>query len=410
MFDIHDSSLRLQPAKPSHYKLSPVVQPQWRLPDLWHRAADDELEALRQRLCESYGVRHCLLLDRARSGLYLLCRAFGLDDEWILTSVMHRPSAIVLSNHASRLAFADVNEDMTIDPASVERLLTDRTCAILATHTYGRAADIIALRKLADKHGLALIENAVHMAGKSQVQGRTLGSWGDASIVSFNVDKPLGGILGGALLTNRDDIWRAVNTQQLGGPNTKEMRERIRTSFTAYRLKPLMLRLPAGRQHRGTADGLAEIESVGISIYERYTPRDIHPRQARVALSCMDREERSVVHRTSNAERLNGQLTHDDRYGLPQSTLERPHTYTYYPLLVRKGQRLELGEHLANAGIESKWRLAPLHTQTGFTEVRRDDLTRSEKLWSQHLLLPAGPSITSAQIDYLAKTLLSWKG
>ncbi|MFC3650341.1 DegT/DnrJ/EryC1/StrS family aminotransferase [Dyella humi] len=409
MFDIHDSSLRLQPAKPSHYLLSPVVQPQWRLSDLWHRSATDELEALRQRLCESYGVRHCLLLDRARSGLYLLCRAFGLNREWILTSVMHRPSAVVLSNHSSGLAFADINEDMTIDPVSVERLLTPRSCAILATHTYGKAADVIALRALADKHGLVLIENAVHMAGKYQVHGQTLGSWGDAAIVSFNVDKPLGGILGGALLTNRDDIWQAVSTQQLGPPNTKEMRERIRTTFTAYRLKPLILRLPAGREHRAAADGLTEIESFGLSTYQRYTPRQIHPTQARVALSCMDREKHSVEQRTDNAEKLNRQLAQDDRYGLPQSTPDRPHTFTYYPLLVRKGLRLELGQHLADAGIESKWRLAPLHTQEGFTEARRDDLTRSETLWGQHLLLPMGPSITQSQIDYLANTLLRWK-
>lgn len=403
-----DTQSRLQPAKPAHYRLPPVVQPQWHLSDLWLRQCKDEAEALRQRLCKNYGIRHCLLLDRARSGLYLLCKAFGLDDEWITTSLMHRPSVVVLSNHASGIAFAEVDESLTIELGSVERLISPRTCAILATHTYGKAADVVALRHLADRRGLALIENAVHMASGRMVSDRPIGSWGDATLVSFNVDKPLGGILGGALLTNRDDVWNAVSKYALGPANTKEMRERIRTTYLAYRLKPLTLRLVSDRRHRAESDGVEEIERVDINMYRAYTPRDIHPRQARVALACLGREANMVATRSENAARLNDRLREDKRFLLPESTQDRPHTYTYYPLILRDGSRLDLGRHLAQAGIESKWRLAPLHTQAGFTDARHDVLDRSEALWRQHLLLPAGASTTRKQIDYLADTLLDW--
>lgn len=404
-----DFETRLQPAKPSSYQLPPVVQPQWRLADLLTRQAGDEGEALRRELCESYGVRHCLLLDRARSGIYLLCKAFGLDGEWILTSLMHRPTAVLLQDQTAGVVFADVDEHLTIDPDSVARLITPNTSAILATHTYGKAADVVALRKLADQHGVALIENAVHMAGHCSVEGRAIGAWGDAAVVSFNVDKPLGAILGGALLTNRDDIWAAVNAYALGVPNTKEMRERIRTTFAAYRLKPLALRLPLGRRHRAAVDGVQEIEQFAIDTYNRYTPRRIHPRQARVALACLRREARASEIRKSNADRLRQKLQGDVRFALPVSTEERPHTYTYYPLILREGSRMDLGNHLAAAGIETKWRLAPLHTQAGFIEARCDDLSRGESLWQQHLLVPAGTSTSTAQMDRLAEALLSWR-
>lgn len=406
---IRDVETRLQPAKPSNYQLPPVVQPQWRLADLLTQQAEDEAEALRRELCESYGVRHCLLLDRARSGIYLLCKAFGLDGEWILTSLMHRPTAVVLQDQTAGVTFADVDEHLTIDPDSAARLIARKTSAILATHTYGKAADVVALRKLADQHGVALIENAVHMAGHCTVQGRTIGAWGDASVVSFNVDKPLGAILGGALLTNRDDIWAAVTSHALGAANTKEMRERIRTTFAAYRLKPLALRLPLGRRHRAAVDGVQEIEQFAIDTYDHYTPRHIHPRQARVALACLRRDAHTSEIRINNADRLQQKLRGDTRFVLPVSTVDRPHTYTYFPLILCEGSRMDLGNHLAAAGIETKWRLAPLHTQAGFTQSRRDDLSRSESLWRQHLLVPAGTSTNTAQIDRLADALLSWR-
>lgn len=406
---IRDLETRLQPAKPSGYRLPPVVQPQWRLADLLTRQAEDEAEALRRDLCESYGVRHCLLLDRARSGIYLLCKAFGLDGEWILTSLMHRPTAVLLQDQTAGVAFADVDEHLTIDPDSAARLITPKTSAILATHTYGKAADVVALRKLADQHRIALIENAVHMDGHCAVRGRAIGAWGDAAVLSFNVDKPLGAILGGALLTNRDDIWAAISAHALGAPNTKEMRERIRTTFAAYRLKPLVLRMPLGRRHRAAVDGVQEIERFAIDTYNHYTPRQIHPRQARVALACLRREAGASEIRKNNADRLRRNLQGDVRFVLPVSTADRPHTYTYYPLILREGSRMDLGNHLAAAGIETKWRLAPLHTQAGFTEARCDDLSRGQSLWQQHLLVPAGTSTSAAQMDRLADALLSWR-
>jgi dTDP-4-amino-4,6-dideoxygalactose transaminase len=345
------------------------------------------------------------LLDRARSGAYLLCKAFGLNGEWIVTSLMHRPSLVLLQNMSSGVAFADVDEHMTIDPASVERLIRPGVSAILATHTYGKSADVAALRALADRHGVFLVENAVHMASGERVQDRPIGSWGDATLLSFNVDKPLGAVLGGALLTNRDDVWRAVTAVELGPPNDLEMRERIRTTYIAYRLKPLVLRLPAGRRHRNANDGVAEIEHFDIATYRRYAPRHIHPLQAKVALACLKREHELVARRCRNADHLRAALTDVPGLRLPESTAQQPHTYTYFPLGITQGSRYAVGERLAARGIETKWRLPPVHLQAGFEQARCDNLDCSMRVWREHLLLPAGCSTIDAQIDYLAQVL-----
>ena len=398
-----ERELRLQPPKPTSYLLPTLVQPNWRLMDLGAALYRDKRDQLSRELCRRYGVRYCLLLDRARSGLYLLCHIFGLNREWILTSLMHRPSAVLLKQHCETLAFADIDDGFAISPDSTRALLSPKTCAILATHIYGKSANLTELRKLADSNGVALIENDVHMAGNCNINARRVGSWGDATILSFNVDKPLGAILGGALLTNRDDIWRAVNEYVLGPANAQETRERIFTSYLAYRLKPWVLKLPQTKYHRAAADGVAEIEAFNVNQYQHYVSRCIHRLQAGVALRCLLREDEIVACRRRNAEYLTNQLRGLTQLVLPESIPERPHVYTYYPIVLREGSRYELGRHLAAEGIETKWRYYPLHLQPGFKDVRRDDMTQTERLWRQHLLLPAGAATSLKQIDYLAE-------
>ncbi len=404
-----DDHSGLQPPLPSAYRLPPVVQPNWRPRDLWQGRTAGLREDLAQRLCEQYGVRHCLLLDRARSGLYLLCRAFGLEGEWITSSMMHRPSCVVLKQHCAGLALADVDADLTLDPGSAAGLIGADSCALLATHLYGKCADLAALRTLADRHGIVLIENAVHMAGHIDARGPggawRIGSVGDATLLSFNVDKPLGAMLGGALLTSRDDIWEAVSRWPLGPANTREAWERIARTYAAYRLKPLLLRLPGLARHRRAADGIAEIASFSDQQYRHYSARDIHPLQAAAALCCSRRESRIVAARRRNARQLSQALDGCPGLGLPSDTPERPHAYTYFPLILRQGPRFGLGRHLATAGIESKWRYYPLHLQPGFDTCRRADLTRTERLWRQHLLVPTGAATDSQQIDYLGECL-----
>ena len=75
---------KLQPPKPDHYRLPPLVQPNWRPRDLLAALEGNPREELAALLRTRYGVRHCLLLDRARSGMYLLIRAAGIDGEWII--------------------------------------------------------------------------------------------------------------------------------------------------------------------------------------------------------------------------------------------------------------------------------------------------------------------------------------
>ncbi len=395
-----------QPPSPKNYKIPTVVQPVWRPLDLMTLKYKDAKENLATELCKQYGVSHCLLLDRARSGLNLLINTYGLRGEWITTSMMHRPTGVLLKQQCKNLALADVDDDFTILPDSVNRLISPQSDAILATHLYGKTANLKSLRNIADQHNIALIENAVHMPGGFDSYGKRIGSWGDATVLSFNVDKPLGGLLGGALLTNRDDIWQAVQSYKLESPGLAELQNRVLTTYLAYRLKPLILKTSLGKKYRKAKDGVVEIEQFSIDHYKKYSCGNIHPIQALAALKSLGRIDQTLTVRQRNAELLTKQLQKNVLLDLPSSDEQRPHAYTYYPIVLKKESRFELGRILSDLGIETKWRYYPLHLQSDFVSLRRDpNLNNTERLWRNHLLVPAGASSSKEHIMYLANAI-----
>jgi len=395
---------RLQPPLPKRYRVRPVVRPLWHVADLVRAGSGPE--RLREAICHEYGVRHCFLLDRARSGLYLLIDGLGLRGEWISTSFMHRPASVLVKNHVARLALTGIGDDFNIDPDAAGSMASSDTEVLLATHMYGRVADMARLTELARNRGWFLIENAVHLPGGVEVDGRRVGSIGDAAILSFNVDKPAGGILGGALITNRDDVANAIERAGLGRHNTRECLERIRQSFLAYHLKPAILSLPFAARTRAPRDGIADIESFPYRSYRQYQPRAIHPFQAAAAAPQVAAAREVVARRVANAKRLSAAISHLTRVVVPQSSVACPNTYLYYPVILDDElDRFEVGAALAARGIETKWRYHPLHLQEGFEECPVSDMTRTERLWRQHLLLPCTARSTPDEIDRVASAL-----
>lgn len=393
---------RLQAPLPARFKVPTLVQPKWRVVDLLHAFRSEEtVEALRAEICAQYGVRHCLLLDRARTGIYLLAKAMALHGEWLLTSFMYRPTAVLMSHIASSLAFADIKEDFTIDPAAAGEMVGPHTEVLFVTHMYGKAADIQTLRTLADRKNLFLIENAVQIPGGIKVGKRLIGSWGDASLLSFNVDKPLAGLLGGAILTNRDDVFSALQDVVLRENPISEVWNRIYTTYLAYRLKPFLVRLPIVNKNQGR-DGVAEIESFPIDQYQAYCPRDIHPLQAGVALQNIQQSEQWVRKRILNARRLQSLIRASESLICPEDTAHQPHSYTYFPLIFKNRDRYLVARKYADLGIETKWRYYPLHRQRDFNSCRGNTLDVTDRCWCQHLLIPAGVNANEREVAYVA--------
>ena len=110
-------------------------------------------------------------------------------------------------------------DDLTIAPAEIERQITPRTRAIMVMHYGGYPCRMKAIAEIAARHGLAVIEDAAHAPGAS-LDGKALGTWGEAGCFSFFSNKNLATGEGGMLVTNRDDVAEKVRLLRSHGMTT----------------------------------------------------------------------------------------------------------------------------------------------------------------------------------------------
>src|SRR5262249_40060737 len=146
-----------------------------------------ELAALEHELAHYNGRRFAVGVASGTDALILGLRACGTGchtpagaggDEIILPALTFVATASAVSALGARPVFADCDaRTLTIDPASVQSRITSRTCAVIAVHLYGGAANVDPLLELTTRHGLALVEDNAQALGGTY-HGRKLGSLG----------------------------------------------------------------------------------------------------------------------------------------------------------------------------------------------------------------------------------------
>ena len=139
--------------------------------------------------------------------LALLAVGCGQGDEVILPSLTFVAAANCVVHTGATPVFADVigPNDLNIDPEHVERLITPATKAIIAFHYGGHPCRMDALLELAERHGLAVIEDAAHAPG-ARSDGRMCGTLGDIGCFSFFSNKNLPVGEGGMVVTNDPEL------------------------------------------------------------------------------------------------------------------------------------------------------------------------------------------------------------
>ena len=152
------------------------------------------------------GTRHVVSVCNGTMALQVLAKASGLTGEVIVPSLTFIATAHALQWIGLTPVFADVTSSShTLDPASVERCITERTSAILGVHLWGNPCDVDGLQQIADKHGLKLLFDASHAFGCTHA-AVPIGSLGDAETFSFHATKAMHAIEGGAIATDCDDL------------------------------------------------------------------------------------------------------------------------------------------------------------------------------------------------------------
>lgn len=158
-----------------------------------------------------HGVEHAVGVTSGTAAMHTCVGAINPDpgDEIIVSPWTSGGSIIGALLHNCVPVFADIDDTYTLDPADVEAKITDRTRAIIVVHLFGNPCDMRALREIADRHGLFLIEDCCQ-AHFAEYQGQVVGSLGDIAGFSYGA-KHLSAGEGGMVITNNRSLWeRAI--------------------------------------------------------------------------------------------------------------------------------------------------------------------------------------------------------
>lgn len=182
----------------------------------WAFLKGKSVKSLEQWFRRNFRTHFAVSFVSGRTALFYALKALGIgsSDEVILQAFtcVAVPNAVVWSG--AKPIYADIGPDLNIDPLDFERKITSRTKAIIVQHTLGIPAKMEAIKKIAKKHKLFIIEDCAHSLGIEDKTGKKLGQFGDVVFFSFGRDKMISSVFGGMVLTNNKVLGKKLRSLQ----------------------------------------------------------------------------------------------------------------------------------------------------------------------------------------------------
>lgn len=335
-------------------------------------------------IAEAQGARHAVACTSATAALHLATLALGLGpgDEVIVPALTWITSANAAEYVGARTVFADVDlATYNLDPSRVEEAVTPRTRAIVAVHLFGLAAPMRELRSIADRHGLAIIEDAA-CAIATTYEGRPVGTIGDVGCFSFHPRKVVTTGEGGAATTDSDDLaakLRSLRNHGAGGPPD------------------------------GEAPGpwtMARFDVLGYN----YRLSDV---QAAIGVAQMAKLASLVADRRRCAARYDAALRDHDDLALPDGGDKAGHTYQSYVVRLTDGgpaRRNRVMTALAERNIQTRPGTHAVH-RLGYYRDRYglspEECPNAASAEDTTITLPIVPYMREAEQDGVVECLVS---
>jgi dTDP-4-amino-4,6-dideoxygalactose transaminase len=185
-----------------------------------------EVEQFEEEFAGFVGVRHAVAVASGTSALAVALSALGVGpgQEVIIPAYMWVSVAAAVVNQGAIPVLADIDDTFCLSPGEVERQITARTSGIIMVHMSGAPGDVKAIRQIADRHHLFLLEDCAQCNGGS-VEGRHVGSFGEMGIFSFQMNKNMTCGEGGCVVTNDPRLYRrAFACHDMGFPRDEQGR------------------------------------------------------------------------------------------------------------------------------------------------------------------------------------------
>jgi perosamine synthetase len=172
------------------------------------------IERFESMVAERVEAPYAAAVSSGTAGLHLLCRLAGVGpgDEVITSTFSFVASANAFVLEGATPVFADIDSrTLNLDPAAVEAAITERTKAIVAVDIFGYPSELDELQALADRHGLALIDDSCEALG-ARYKGRPLGAQGASAVFAFYPNKQVATGEGGVVTTHSEDEWKMIRS------------------------------------------------------------------------------------------------------------------------------------------------------------------------------------------------------
>ncbi len=298
--------------------------------------------------------------------LALVTCGIGPGDEVITVShsAVATATAIILSG--AKPVFIDIEPDtFTINADLIEKAISPNTRAIIPVHLYGHPANMPHILKVAQKHGLKVIEDCAQAPGASIGESR-VGSLGDISAFSFYPTKNIGAIGDAGMVVTQDETLasKARSLREYGW-NTR-----------------------------------------GVSSLPGWNTR-LDEMQAAILRVKLPKLDQANERRREIAEKYRSNLEQDDLV-LPEVRFDAAHVFHLY--VIRTGHRDALRKALSNAGVQTGIHYpTPIHQQPVFVNERQGSpLTITEEVAEKILSLPMYPELAGNQIERVISALLEF--
>jgi len=326
-----------------------------------------EVAAFEREFAEYCQAKHSVGISNGTSALHLVLRGIGLKggDEVITVSNSFVASASAIVLAGAEPVFVDICDDGNMDPQRLEDAITDRTRAIVPVHLTGRPAKMKDILEIARRRNLFVLEDAAQAVGAS-LDGRRVGSWGDAACFSLHPLKNLHAFGDGGMVTAQDP--------------------------------DLVARLAKSRNH-----GLANREQCDFWSFNSRLD-ELQAAMLRVQLRHLD---------AWTATRRNLALRYNELLR-PYVTVpdEGPGEHCVFQTYVARAERRdELKQYLNERGVEALIHYAtPIHLQPAARDLgyTASDFPKTMRHVAEILSLPLYPTLTHTQQDQVVELVSSF--
>ena len=337
------------------------------LESTWISSKGAYIERFEREFAGYVGARHAVAVCNGTVAVHLTLLAMGIGpgDEVIVPTLTFIASVNPVVYCGATPVFAD-SDPVTwqLDPDDVERKVGSRTKAILAVHLYGYPADMTALRAIADRAGIALIEDCAEAIG-SRLAGRHVGNFGDIASFSLFGNKTITTGEGGMVVTNRDDLHQLV-----------------------VRLKGQGLAAVGGYWH----------DIIGYNYRMTNICAAIGCAQMTRIQEVVDRKIDLARRYRERLEKIDGVVLHGDPPDGHQ------HSHWMITVLVESGVRDRVMSFMKNRNIETRPMFPPVHRMPMYAD-RGAHCPVADGLSARGISLPSWPLLTDCELDRVTGAL-----